>query len=143
MQVKEIMTAQMETANADQMVIEAAKMMKDLNVGVIPIREDDKIAGIITDRDIVTRLLAEEKDPGSTPLREIMSEELVFCSQDDSIEDAAKIMEDKKLRRLIVRDQQDNLVGIVSLGDLAAKSKQEQLAGEALETISEPAAPIK
>ena len=141
MQVKEIMTTPIESVYSDQMATEAAKMMKAFNVGTIPVKRDSKIIGIVTDRDIVTRLLAQEKDPKSTSLKEIMSKELSCCSLDDSIENAAKIMEEKKLRRLIVCDDQDNPVGILSLGDIAAKSKQEKLAGEALEKISEPAAP--
>jgi CBS domain-containing protein len=143
MEVKEIMTENIETANADQMTIEAAKMMKDLNVGTIPVKEDGNVAGIITDRDIVVRLLAEEKDPNSTPLKDVMTKELTCCSTDDDVENAIKIMEDKKLRRLIVCDQQKNPVGILSLGDVAVKSRRGKLAGEALETISKPAAPEK
>lgn len=141
MQVKEIMTTQIEFAEADETVISAAKMMNDFNIGAIPVKQGDRMIGIITDRDIVTRLLAQGKDPSSTSVREIMTEGLFCCSQDDSIEDAIRTMEDQQVRRLIVCDQEDRPVGILSLGDIATKYGQFELAGEALEMISEPSKP--
>lgn len=141
MQVQEIMTTNFEMIESTSSLNQAAEKMKSLNVGVLPVKEGTKLIGLITDRDIVVRALAEGRDPSSTQAKDIVSSELICCSQQDSIEDCAKLMEEKKVRRVVVCDQENTPVGIISIGDIAAKSKQEQLVGQALETISEPAQP--
>jgi CBS domain-containing protein len=122
---------------------EAAEKMKLLNVGFLPVREGTRLAGLVTDRDIVIRGLAEGLDPDSTSVKDIISSEIVYCYDDDSVEDAARLMEDNQIRRLIVVNHDQTPVGIVSIGDIAVKSGQEELAGEILERISEPAAPVR
>lgn len=139
MKISEIMTSSFEMIDSTKSLAEAAQEMKSLNVGVLPVREGTRLIGIVTDRDIVTRGLAEGRDPGSTQVKDIISSEVVYCYEDDSVEDAAKLMEDHQIRRLIVCDRDRTPVGIVSLGDLAVKSGREELYGEALERISEPA----
>ena len=143
MNVKEIMTGHFETIQYDALLPAAARKMRDLNVGVLPIEEEGRVVGLVTDRDIVIRGLAEDRDPSSTAVRDIMTSELVCCSEDDTVEQAVRIMEDNQVRRLVVCNRDGTPIGIVSLGDIAVKTRQEQLAGEALEMISEPSAPAK
>jgi CBS domain-containing protein len=143
MKIKEIMTSDFETISAGSSLAAAAQKMESLNVGALPVEQDGRVIGIITDRDLVVRGIAEGHDPASTEVRDILTADLICCSEDDSVEQAVKLMEDNKVRRLIACDLDGMSVGIVSLGDIASKSGQEQLAGEALEMISEPASPVR
>ena len=143
MQIKNIMTTNFEMINSTESITEAAKKMKSLNVGVLPVKEDNKIVGMITDRDMVVRALAENKEAGSVIVKDVMSPEIARCSSEDNIEDAADIMKEKKLRRLIVLNSENAPVGIVSLGDIAAKADSEQLAGQTLEVVSQPCSPSR
>ncbi len=143
MKVSEIMTTDFEMVHSTSSLTEAAQKMKSLNVGFLPVQEGTRLIGIITDRDIVVRAVAEGQNPDSTQVKDIISSELVFCYEDDSIEDAARLMEDNQVRRLIVTDHDRTPVGVISLGDLAAKTGDERLAGEVLERVSEPAAPVR
>lgn len=143
MRIKEIMTSDFETISSGSSLTAAAQKMQSLNVGILPVEEEGRIVGLVTDRDIVVRGLAEGHDPAATEVRDILTADLVCCQDDDTIEEAVRRMEDNKVRRLIVCDRDGLPVGIVSLGDIASKTGQEQLAGEALEMISEPAAPVK
>ncbi len=143
MNVSEIMTTDFEMIDATSSLIEAAEKMKSLNVGFLPVKEGTRLAGLFTDRDIVIRGLAEGLDPRTTQVKDIISSEVVYCYDDDSVEDAARLMEDNQIRRLIVVNHDQTPVGIVSIGDIAVKSGQEQLAGEILERISEPAARVR
>lgn len=101
------------------------------------VADDEELLGVITDRDIAIRAVAEGRDP-STPVREIMSEEVAWASEDDSVEDAARIMSDHQIRRLPVVDAEQHLVGIVSLGDFAVDSADIEPVVEALSDISRP-----
>ncbi len=126
----------------DENIIEAAKLMRVFNVGDLIVvneaKEGNTPVGILTDRDIVVRGLAEQRDPSTTQVKEIISSQVVSCSQEDSVEAAVKLMEEKKVRRLIVLDEENKPVGIISLGDIAVKTRQEELVGAALESISTP-----
>ena len=139
MKISEIMTAGFETIDSTNSLTEAARKMKSLDVGILPVQEGTRLIGVVTDRDIVVRALAEERDPGETQVKDIISPNIVYCFEDDSIEDAVKLMEENQVRRLIVCREDGTPIGIVSLGDLAVRSGQEQLFAEALEQISEPA----
>lgn len=139
MKVSEIMTSGFETIDSADSLVQAAQKMKSFNIGFLPVQEGSRLIGVITDRDIVVRALAEGLDPAFTKARDICSPEVVYCYEDDSIEGAARLMEEHQIRRLIVCDYDGNPVGIVSLGDIAVKTGQEQLSGAALEQISEPA----
>ena len=121
----------------DATIEEAAQEMRDGDFGLVPVAEDEALLGVITDRDIAIRAVAEGKDP-STLVREIVSEEVVWASEDDSVEDAARIMSDHQIRRLSVVDAEQHLVGIVSLGDFAVDSADIQPVVEALSDISRP-----
>jgi CBS domain-containing protein len=143
MQVKEIMTRDFERINSTASLIEVAKMMKSFNIGILPVKEGNKIIGILTDRDLVIRALAEDKDAGSITVKEVMSSEIARCSSEDSIEEVTNIMKEEKVRRLIVLDSDNTPVGIVSLGDIAAKTGAEQLAGQTLDAVSQPCCPSR
>jgi CBS domain-containing protein len=141
MQISNLMTDQVTTVDSDSSVTDAARVMRDLNVGVVPVCQGQKPVGMITDRDITIRNVAENKDL-NTPVNQVMSEELVMGSPDMTAEQAAQLMGEKQIRRLpIVED--NNLVGIVSLGDLAVANQTNMEAGDALSTISTPSKPNK
>jgi CBS domain-containing protein len=134
--IRDIMTESVESCTLLDNVFEVAVKMKELNVGAIPIVDENKLVGMITDRDIVVRGVAE-KHPGSTKVEDIMSSKLVTISPDASTQEAAKMMAEHQIRRLPVVEG-DNLVGIVSLGDFAIREKTDDQAKEALTEISEP-----
>jgi CBS domain-containing protein len=119
---------------------EAAEIMKSLNVGVVPVCENDRLVGMVTDRDIVIRAEAEGRDPATTNVGQAMTPGVSFCLEDDDIKSAVNLMERKQIRRLPVLNGQHRLVGILSLGDLAVSGDQ-RAAGEVLERVSEPARP--
>jgi len=135
--IKDVMTPHAKSIPPDTTLVMAASIMRDLNVGSLPICEDNCVVGIVTDRDLAVRGLAGFHNPATTPVRAIMSDDVacVFAGQD--VEEAARIMEMKQVRRLPVLNQENELVGIVSLGDLASFGDL-QLMGEALQIISEP-----
>ena len=133
--VKEVMTTDIQYCTPLDNMYEVAVKMKEYNVGAIPICEDGKLLGMITDRDIAIRGTAE-KHPGSTKVTDIMSEELFTGTEDMSVDEAANLMAKKQIRRLpIVKG--DKLVGVVSLGDLAIRKIFSDDAGRALSEISE------
>jgi CBS domain-containing protein len=133
--LQEIMTKNVEYCTPLDNVYEVALKMKELNVGAIPICEDDHLLGMITDRDIVVRGMAEKK-PGSTKVTDIMSNELITGTPDMTTQEASKIMAEKQIRRLPVVEN-SKLCGIVSLGDLAVRNETDEQAGYALSEISE------
>ncbi len=141
MRVSEIMTTDFHMIDSTNSLRQAAEKMKSLNVGFLPVREGTRLIGLITDRDIVIRGLAAGMNPGSAQVKDIISSEILYCYDDDSIEEAARLMEDNQIRRLIVVNHDQVPVGIVSLGDIAVRAGQENLSREILERVSEPAAP--
>jgi CBS domain-containing protein len=141
MQIREIMTPNPEMIPMDALLIDAAMKMKDLDVGIMPVARENSVVGVVTDRDIVLRAVAEKRDPSRTKVKDIMSEEVLTCPENTELDDAAKRMEEKKVRRLIVTDPSGKAVGIVSLGDIATKSGKErkvEMGGEVLTRVSEP-----
>ena len=136
MQVRQAMTPDVQLADPDQSIQEAARMMADLDSGVLPVRENDRLIGMITDRDIAIRAVAAGKAP-KTKVRDVMSAEVKYCFEDDDLEDVARNMAEIKVRRLPVLNQQKRLVGILSLADLALTNGPDD-AGEAICGISEP-----
>jgi CBS domain-containing protein len=133
--IRDIMTDQVECCTLLDNVFEVAVKMKELNVGAIPIIDKEKLVGMITDRDIVVRGVAE-KHPGSTKVEDIMSDKLITISADASTKEAANLMAEHQIRRLPVVEG-DKLVGIVSLGDFAIRKMTDDQAKEALSEISE------
>ncbi len=139
MKVREIMTSDAECVRPSDTLREAATLMRDLDVGALPVCGDDnRLAGMITDRDIAIRAVAEGGDPDSVTVGEVMTPEIVTCYEDDSLAQAADIMERKQIRRLVVLNSDKQLVGILSLGDVAVRGASDQLSAEALEEISKP-----
>ena len=136
MKVSEVMTRNVQTVSPDQPVQEAASFMLNADAGSIPVTEGDRLIGMITDRDITVRGIAKGYGP-DTPVRELMTDDLIVVRIDDDVEEAATKMSDAQVRRLPVIDQDERLCGIVSLGDLARES-DEDCAHEALEGISQP-----
>ncbi|MBT2697701.1 CBS domain-containing protein [Bacillus sp. ISL-40] len=133
--IRDIMTEEVECCTLLDNVYEVALKMKQLNVGAIPIIDQEKLVGMITDRDIVVRGVAE-KHPGSTKVEDIMSNDLITVTPDSSSKDAAKLMANHQIRRLPVVEE-GKLIGIVSLGDFAIRELTDDQAKEALTEISE------
>lgn len=137
MLVHECMTKNVELVDPNMSVKEAASKMKSGDFGILPVGENDRLIGMITDRDIAVRAVSDGKDPSRTAIREIMSRAVLYCYEDQSIEEVAKNMGDNQVRRLPVLSRQKRLVGILSLGDIAFPKEKPQVAGEALGQISE------
>lgn len=138
MQVKDEMTSKIEVVNPGMSVKDASRKMRDFNIGVLPVCENNRLVGIITDRDITIRLTAEAKDPGATKIKEVMTSKVEWCFEDDEVEKIAEKMESKKIRRLPVISHDKKLVGMLSLADLALRGSRET-ACEVLEKVSMPA----
>ena len=138
MQVHEIMTPEVERLPKDASIHEVARQMKALDVGMIPVYDGDRLVGMVTDRDIILRVVAEGREPTSTPAHTVMTPEVIYCFEDQTVEEAAQVMEQHQIRRLIVLNQDKRLVGIVSLGDLATEAGDQGQPGEVLKKVSEP-----
>ncbi len=136
MQVSEAMTREVTLISPDQTICEAARVMGECDVGSLPVADNERLVGVITDRDIAIRGVAENLSP-ETPVREVMSKEVLYCFDDEPIEDVAQNMGEQQIRRLPVVDRQKRLVGIISIGDLSHAAKPDTT-GEALSQISEP-----
>jgi CBS domain-containing protein len=139
MQVKDVMTRGAECISPDETLQEAARKMKNLDVGALPVCDRDRLAGMVTDRDIVVRAVAEGRDPRTVRIRDAMTEGVTYVFEDDDINEAARLMRQKQIRRLVVLNRDKRLAGIVSLGDLAVETGDEHLAGRTLEDVSQPA----
>jgi CBS domain-containing protein len=135
MQVQELMSRSVDIIDPNSTIRDAARKMRADNVGALPVGENDRLVGMVTDRDIAVRAVAEERAPGTTSVREVMSEKVAYCYEDDDAERAAKVMTDHQVRRLPVLNRDKRLVGIVSLADLARHDGG--AAGHALEGVSE------
>ena len=138
MQVFEAMTPDVISVAPDATLVEAARTMKTLDIGPLPVCVGSELLGMITDRDITVRATAEGLDPRETLVRDVMTAEVVCCHASDDVRTAARIMQVAQLRRLLVVNDGGRLVGIVSLGDLVLQTGDEKLAGETLEKVSEP-----
>ena len=136
MKVSEIMTREVRVANPEQTLQEAARQMGELDAGILPVGENDRLLGMITDRDIAVRAVAQGMGP-DTPVRAIMTEDVKYCYEDQDIEEVTQSMGDIKVRRLPVLNRQKRLVGILSLGDVAV-SREGISTAEALNKISQP-----
>ena len=141
MLIREVMTEEAECTGPDTTLQEAARRMKELDVGSLPVCENDRLTGIVTDRDIVLRSVAEGRDPSQQRVRDAMTEELFYAFEDQDVEELTKIMKQRQIRRVPILNREKRLVGIVALGDLAVETDNSGMAGEALEEISEPAVP--
>lgn len=137
MQVKDVMTTEVELASPTHTIRQAALLMGKTDCGALPVQDKDSLVGMITDRDIAVRAVAAGKGP-KTLVKEIMTAEVLYCYDDQTLEEVADNLGDQKVRRLPVMNREKRLVGILSLGDVARKSNGEDHAGDALKAISQP-----
>jgi CBS domain-containing protein len=140
MNVNEVMTASVATCSPTDPLQTVAERMDALDVGAIPVAENGQVIGMVTDRDIVIRAVAKGEDVKSCKVGDVMTPDVVFCSPDDTALDAARLMASRQVRRLVVLDDQKQLCGILTLGDLALEGEDDKLMGRVLEHISEPPA---
>jgi CBS domain-containing protein len=139
MKVREIMSDDVRIANPDDSIARAAQMMEEIDAGVLPVGENDRLVGMITDRDIAIRAVGKSLDPQATRVRDVMTAEVKYCYEDEELDDIAENMADLQVRRLPVLNRQKRLIGIVSVGDIATGHKPVK-AGVALRGIAEPSA---
>jgi len=139
MKVRDMLTPEVEVIHPNATICEAAQTMSSRDIGMLPVCDGDRLVGAITDRDIVVRAVAKGYDPIRTMVREVMSERIRYCFENDDVERAAEIMEDHQIRRLPVLNSAKRLVGIISLGDLAVRTHDERLVEEVMEHVCVPA----
>ena len=138
MKIKEVMTKGAECVSPSSTLQDAARKMKNLDVGPLPVCDNDRLVGMLTDRDITVRATAEGCDPKTTKVEDVLTPDVIYCFEDQDVQEAARLMKENQIRRLVVLNRDKRLVGIISLGDLAVETGDEQLTGETLEKVSEP-----
>jgi len=136
MQIQEIMTRGTEVIDPNTTIRDAAAKMRADNIGALPVGENDRLIGMVTDRDMVVRAIADNRSPGNTAVREVMSEHIYYCFENDDVEGAAQTMAEHQVRRLPVLNRDKRLVGMVALADLGRT--ETEAAKKALAGISEP-----
>jgi CBS domain-containing protein len=133
--VQELMSSNPKTVQLDQSIVDAARMMRDEDVGLLPVVENDRLVGTVTDRDITIRVVAQEKDPVSTSVREIASTDLVTVDPQQDLDEALRLMAQHQVRRLPVVEEDGRIVGIVAQADVA-RDADDSKTGELVEEIS-------
>ena len=136
MKVAELMTRDVVLVAPTDTICDAAKKMAECDAGALPVGEGDRLIGVITDRDIAIRAVAENKRP-DTPVREVMTQQVLYCFEDESVEHVAENMGEQQIRRLPVMNRDKRLVGIVSIADLSRKTRP-NTTGKAVAAISQP-----
>jgi CBS domain-containing protein len=134
--LRDVMTSPVDAIRPDTTIREAAERMKHLNVGAMPVCDGERLEGIVTDRDIVLRIVAARRDVRDATVRDAMTADAAYCYDDQTVEEAARVMGDKQIRRLPILSRERKLVGIVSLGDLAVDGEEPMTGGKALRRIS-------
>lgn len=137
MQVRDVMTSGAKWIAPTASIADAAKMMRELDIGSVPVEQEDRVAGMLTDRDITCRVIAQGRDPKATKVADVMSKNIISCTDAETIENAAKLMEKNQIRRLPVLDAQRKLVGMVTVGDIAERSTR-TLAGDVMYEVCKP-----
>ncbi len=138
LKIQDVMTREMEIIDPDATVQEAAARMRHWDIGALPVCHGSHTFGIVTDRDLVIRAVAEGADPKAVLVRDVMSQELVACSPDSDITEAIRVMKEKRIRRLLVVDRHKRPVGIVSLSDIARHEPEEIAEEHVIDQISRP-----
>ena len=138
LKIKEIMTREVVTIHPDATVDEAAQQMSRHDVGMLPVFEGGQMLGVFTDRDITIRVVSEGRDPRKTRVRDIMTPEIIYCYDHEDVNEAVKSFEKMQIRRVPVLNRKKQLVGVLSLGDLAVDSGDKMLVGHVLKKVSEP-----
>lgn len=118
MKISDVMTKNPILISKETTVLEAAKRMKESNCGILPIANEEEVCGVVTDRDIVVQAVAEGENLENKPVKEIMTEDICFCNEDDPLDKAVHTMNDKKVRRILVLNENKDLTGILSLADV-------------------------
>jgi CBS domain-containing protein len=142
MKIREIMTPDAQCVGPEETLVDAAALMRQLDVGVLPVCHEGDVVGMITDRDIAIRAVADARPPSTTRVREIMSPGTVFVYEDQDVDEVVEVLEKHQIRRAPVMSRERRLVGIVSLGDIAVDASA-ALSGEALKCVSQPAEPVR
>lgn len=137
MQIREVMTPTVRTANPQARLSEIARIMRDDDIGAVPIADNDRLVGMVTDRDIVLRAVAMGEGIGEMSARDVMSPQVLYCREEQSVDDVLKNMGEQQVRRLPIGNSDKRLVGVVSLGDLSAGAKSAE-SGGTLRSISNP-----
>lgn len=137
MQVREVMSSNVKVINQNRNLVEAARLMRETDCGSIPVESGDRLVGMITDRDIAVRAVAEGKHPEDEPVKNYMSEGIKYCLETDDVADVGEMMRQNRLRRLPVLNSEKRLTGIVSIGDLARLTDEEELVYETMHDICE------
>ena len=135
MKVSEIMNRKAEWVGPDVSIADVAKIMRDKNIGSLPVGENDRLIGMVTDRDIACRAVADGLDPRKTTARQVMSKTIAYCFDDQPVDEAVHVMEEKHIRRLAVLNRKKRLIGILSLDDVAVGGSHD-LSGEALSLVA-------
>src|SRR4030095_8162691 len=139
MKLKEILTPNPQVISPDAVICEAGRLMKQCDIGMLPVCDGERLVGVITDRDLAVRAVANGHNPLQTKVRDVMTPGICWCFHDQSLEEVAQLMEKKQIRRIAVLNRNKRLVGIASLGDFAVRSKYDHLTEELLEGVSQPA----
>jgi CBS domain-containing protein len=142
MKIREIMTPDAQCVRPDETLVDAASLMRQLDVGVLPVCNGEGIVGMLTDRDIAIRAVADARHPATTLVREIMTPGSITVHDDQEVDEAVAVMEENQIRRAPVINRDGRLVGILSLGDIAVDASAE-LSAEALKRVSLPAEPVR
>jgi CBS domain-containing protein len=137
MKVRDVMHPGVHWVEPGTSILEIAKVMRDQDIGAIPVGQNDRLVGMITDRDIVCRGIAEGFDCSTMTAQDVMSSGIIYCRDEEELDDAIRIMEQHEVRRLPVINQDKRMVGILSLGDISHAAPQ-QLSGEVLQSVSAP-----
>lgn len=136
MKVEQLMSRGAECVSPSTTLQDAARRMKELDVGSLPICDNDRLVGMVTDRDIVIRAIADGSDSTTTTVQRVMTPDITYCFEDQEVEEASRLMKDKRIRRLAVLNRDKRLVGMLSLGDMAQQSEARGQAEETLEQVS-------
>ena len=136
MRITDAMHEGVEWVEAETKAIDVARRMREKDIGAIPVGKRDRLIGMITDRDLTTRVLAEGKDPSALTAEDVMSRGIIYCRTGETLEDAVRLMEEHKIRRLPVLDDDKRMVGMLSLGDIAHKADRE-LTGEVMRAVAD------
>jgi CBS domain-containing protein len=139
MKVSEIMSRHVECIERDASIKDAAEKMRSLDIGFLPVCDEGKVIGTLTDRDITIRHVADGQNPYRVKARDIMTPDALCCFEDHDVEEVARYMQEHEVRRVLIYGRNDELVGVVSLGDLSKAAGEECLAGETLKDIAEAA----
>jgi CBS domain-containing protein len=137
-QLKDVMTPSPETIRPDETLVDAARLMRDFDTGILPVLNDESIEGVITDRDIAVRAVAEGLSPEDTPVSEVMTSEYHALYEDQSVDEALDLMQAQQVRRVLVLDRDDKISGIISLGDVSVRTSLDRESEDTLEEVSIP-----